>query len=239
METTETTEFARILLVDDNPEIREILRVLLSAEGFSVEEAGNGQAALAKVRAAPFDLIILDVMMPGADGYTVCEGIRTESNAPILFLSAKSQEGDKLRGFSSGGDDYLSKPFSSAELIGRVKALLRRYRVYRGKKNEGAVLRAGPLTLDDRSHTVQVRGQPVSLTDTEYALLRLLLQNRGKPLSSPALFEAVWQEPYYAGANNTVMVHMRNLRKKIEEDPKHPVLLKTVWGKGYCCDEMG
>lgn len=184
-------------------------------------------------------MIILDVMMPGPDGYQTCQRIRASSNAPILFLSAKSQENDKLQGFLNGGDDYLSKPFSSNELIGRVKALLRRYQVYCGKKPTAPLLQVRHVSVDPADHTVLVHGQPVALTDTEYALLLLLLRHPGQIFSPAAVYEQVWGEPFYAGANNTVMVHIRNLRKKIEEDPKHPVILKTVWGKGYCCEKLG
>ncbi len=152
----------------------------------------------------------LDIMMPGLSGYQPCVEIRQFSNAPILFLSAKSQEDDKMLGFSSGGDDYLVKPFSYNELVSRTKALIRRYHVYQGKV--------------------------IELTDTEYALLHLLVTNRRQIFSAEHLYESVWQETYYYGANNTVMVHMRNLRRKIERDPKNPTIIKTVWGRGYRCD---
>lgn len=152
----------------------------------------------------------LDIMMPGLSGYQTCVEIRQFSNASIFFLSAKSQEDDKMLGFSSGGDDYLVKPFSYNELVSRTKALIRRYHVYQGKV--------------------------IELTDTEYALLHLLVTNRRQIFSAEHLYESVWQETYYYGANNTVMVHMRNLRRKIERDPKNPTIIKTVWGRGYRCD---
>jgi DNA-binding response OmpR family regulator len=229
-----------ILVVDDNPEIREILHILLSGEGYCIEEASNGMLALDKLHTQDFDLIILDIMMPGLNGYQTCLEIRKTSNAPILFLSAKTKDGDKTLGFSSGGDDYLAKPFSYNELISRAKALIRRYQVYKGKETimppVSSVLHYGDLQVDESNHSVLLHGQPVILTDTEYAVLVLLVKNRGKVYSAQQLYQTIWQEPYYNGANNTVMVHIRNLRKKIEPDPKNPSVIKTVWGRGYCCD---
>lgn len=234
-------ETSCILVVDDNPEIREILRILLTGEGYAVEEAADGVAALRQLQNHTFDLIILDIMMPGMNGYQTCLEIRRTSNAPILFLSAKTKDGDKMLGFSSGGDDYLAKPFSYSELVGRAGALLRRYQVYRGKaelagQRAPAALQYEGLQVREEDCNVTLRGRPVELTDTEYALLLLFLKHRGKIFSAQQLYEAVWQEPYYAGANNTVMVHIRNLRKKIEDDPANPGVIKTVWGRGYRCD---
>ena len=231
----------RILVVDDNPEIREIIRVLLSGEGYRVLEAGNGSVALEALEKDAFDLIILDIMMPGMNGYETCGRIREKSNAPILFLSARTTDSDKLLGFSSGGDDYLAKPFSYSELLGRAKALLRRYHVYQGKNEAGERRTSGviiyhELEIDTFRETVRRDGELVELTDTEYAMLKLLVTNRREVFSAQRLYEAVWNEPYYYGASNTVMVHIRNLRRKIERDPQNPVLIKTTWGKGYHCD---
>lgn len=231
----------RILVVDDNPEIREIIRVLLSGEGYTVLEAGSGIAALEALGKDAFDLIILDIMMPGMNGYETCGRIREKSNAPILFLSARTTDSDKLLGFSSGGDDYLAKPFSYSELLGRAKALIRRYHVYQGKSSVEAAPKSGvisyhELQLDLERETVSRAGKPVELTDTEFSLLKLMVTNRRQIFSAQRLYEAVWREPYYYGASNTVMVHIRNLRRKIEEDPQNPVLIKTTWGKGYHCD---
>ena len=240
---------SRVLIVDDNPEIREIIHILLGGEGYDIEEAKNGNEAILKTKENAFDLIILDIMMPGMDGYHTCMEIRKESNAPILFLSAKTQEGDKMLGFSSGGDDYLAKPFSYNELVSRAKALIRRYQVYKGKQERRQIpadgqeassgkntLRLHNLEIDEMSETVTRNGIQVDLTDTEYEVLHLLVKNRRQIFSAERLYEAVWQEPYYYGANNTVMVHIRNLRRKIEKDPKNPELIKTVWGRGYRCD---
>ena len=229
-----------ILIVDDNPEIREIIKILLTGEGYHVTEAQDGAEALKELDNCSFDLIILDVMMPGMNGFETCFQIRDSSNAPILFLSARTADNDKTLGFSSGGDDYLEKPFSYAELVGRVKALIRRYHVYRGKEQNEASVSAGLLTLSgltidtEREH-VFLDGRQIELTTTEYEMLKLFAENRRQIFSAQQLYEAVWKEPYYYGANNTVMVHIRNLRRKIEKDPQNPVLIQTAWGRGYHC----
>lgn len=231
---------SRILIVDDNPEIREIIQILLTGEGFSVEEAGDGDTALKLLAEQSFDLIILDIMMPGLNGYQTCLEIRRTSNAPILFLSALTKDSDKTLGFSSGGDDYLAKPFSYNELINRSKALIRRYQVYRGKESPAPapsrILHYRHLEIDEAKEQVKAGGALLDLTDTEYAVLLLLVKNRHQIFSAERLYESIWNEPYYYGANNTIMVHIRNLRKKIEKDPKNPDIIKTVWGKGYRCD---
>lgn len=257
-----------ILIVDDNPEIREIINVLLGGEGYDVFEAENGNRALELIGKQDFDLIILDIMMPGPNGYQTCRKIREQSNAPILFLSARTKESDKTLGFSSGGDDYLAKPFSYNELISRSKALIRRYQVYKGKNetdNQGeyatgqiagqtatqaATANAGSgnadsqhkllifhdLEIDQTVREAHKNGKLLELTETEYSMLELLVANRHQTFSAQRLYEAVWQEPYYYGANNTITVHIRNLRSKVERDPGNPELIKTVWGKGYRCD---
>lgn len=244
-------EPSRILIVDDNSEIREIIHILLGGEGFDILEASDGQQALDLMKKMDFDLIILDIMMPGINGYQTCIEIRKNSNAPILFLSARTKDSDKTLGFSSGGDDYLAKPFSYNELISRAKALIRRYQIYRGKdasqkaNSDGYVsdkkepeepLIFHHLRINESKEEVTSGGAPLELTDTEYAMLLLLVKHRRQIFSAQHLYESVWNEPYYYGANNTVMVHIRNLRLKIEKDPKNPELIKTVWGKGYRCD---
>lgn len=230
-----------VLVVDDNPEIREIIQILLSGEGYQTAEAEDGAAALRQLQEQSFDLIILDIMMPGLNGYQTCMEIRKISNAPILFLSARTKDSDKMLGFSSGGDDYLAKPFSYSELVGRAKALIRRYHIYRGseapmQKPETSVIHFHGLEIDTEQETVCKKGILLELTDTEYAILKLLVTNRHQIFSAERLYESIWNEPYYYGANNTIMVHIRNLRRKIEEDAKNPVLIKTLWGKGYRCD---
>lgn len=229
---------SRILIVDDNPEIREVVTVLLEGEGFLLEEAADGKEALEKIKRNSYDLILLDVMMPGLDGYQTCVEIRKKSNVPILFLSARTQVEDKILGFSCGGDDYLPKPFSYPELISRVKALVRRYHVYQGsgaEKNEKKLC-CGELEVYPEKGIVWRNGQEISLTDTEFSILCLLLKHRKQIFSVERLYESVWEEDYYYGASNIVMVHIRNLRSKIEEDPHDPKIIRTVWGRGYRCD---
>lgn len=230
---------ARILIVDDNPEIREIIQILLSGEGYETEEAKDGLTALEQLKEKSFDLIILDIMMPHLNGYQTCLEIRKFSNAPILFLSARTKESDKTLGFLSGGDDYLAKPFSYNELISRAKALIRRYQVYQGKGDMPAPdskIIYHHLKIDEDSESVFDGEKQLDLTDTEFAMLLLLVKHRKQTFSAEHLYESIWNEPYYYGANNTVMVHIRNLRKKIEPDPQNPTLIKTVWGKGYRCE---
>lgn len=240
MEPINQTLF-HVLVVDDNPEIREIIQILLSNEGYQVAEAADGASALEQLKERPFDLIILDIMMPGLNGYQTCVEIRRISNAPILFLSARTRESDKMLGFSSGGDDYLAKPFSYSELTLRAKALIRRYHIYKGSGSpcqapSEPVLSYHGLEINTETEEVSRDGKTLNLTDTEYAMLKLFVTNRHQIFSAEHLYESIWEEPYYHGANNTIMVHIRNLRRKIEEDPKNPVLIKTIWGKGYRCD---
>ena len=226
-----------ILIADDDSDIREVVRILLESEGFNVVEAKDGNDAVNQI-SPDIDLYILDVMMPGKSGYQVCREIRAASSAPILFLTAKSQDGDKSMGFSSGGDDYLPKPFSYTELTARVKALIRRYYVYGGKEESGQgkkiVIR--DLTIDKDACEVKVNGNDVLLTDIEYRMLLLMAENRRKVFSAQNLYESIWNEPYFYSCNNTIMVHIRNLRRKIEPDAEAPVYIKTVWGKGYRID---
>lgn len=225
-----------ILVVDDDAEIREGIGMLLS-DDYTILEAGNGQQAL-ELLTDVTDLVILDIMMPGLSGLRVYEEIRKRSMVPILFLTAKAQEADKLIGLSAGGDDYLAKPFSYAELSARVKALLRRYRVYRGKAQGGALdrdnmLSANGIKLSLDSNQVWIRGKEADLTEIEYKILRLLMQHPRRVFSTQSIYETVWNEPYFYISSGTVMVHIRKLRLKIEEDPQNPKRLKTVWGKGY------
>ena len=206
----------KILIVDDNPEIREVLNVLLSSEGYDVIEAKDGQEAIDMV-SDDIDLYILDIMMPIINGYQACVEIRKKSNAPILFLTAKGQE-----------------------LTTRVKALLRRYYVYQGKmekeENNDDNIVYNNITINPNSEAVYLNGEQIELTYLEYQILYLLLSNRKRIFSTQTLYESIWNEPYYYSANNTIMVHIRNLRKKIESDPQNPKIIKTIWGKGYRCD---
>ncbi|MBQ5406595.1 MAG: response regulator transcription factor [Oscillospiraceae bacterium] len=225
---------SRILIVDDDPDIRKVLSLLLK-DSYFVAEAADGAEAVSYLRANPdTDLVVLDVMMPGMDGLETCEKLREFSNAPVLFLTAKSAERDRVAAYQCGGDDFLSKPFSQAELLAKVSSLLRRYRQYRGKP--ASTLSLEGLELDLAGRAVKVGGRPVTLTDTEYAILEYLVQNRGKVVTAAELYEAVWGEKFLSGSGNTVMVHVLNVRRKIEENPSKPRILRTVWGRGYQID---
>lgn len=227
-------EQQKILFADDDPEIREVLRLLLTSEGYQVEEAINGEQLLQKLDDT-VDLVILDVMMPDMNGFGVCAEIRKCSAVPVLFLTAKSQDSDKTLGFSAGGDDYLVKPFSYSELISRVKAMLRRYYVYGAKQSEAdSVIRCcETVEIDPRQCVVRQKGEEVQLTETEYRILVLLASHRSKVFSAQNIYESVWNEPYFYSSNNTVMVHIRNIRRKLGDDPQNCHTIRTVWGRGY------
>lgn len=228
---------ARILLIEDDPDIREGVRLLLESEGYAVDEAADGETGLA-LAGEDTDLVILDVMMPGMSGLKVCQELRKASNVPVLFLTARAQESDKLIGLMAGGDDYLTKPFSYTELLMRTRALLRRYRVYRGKgaqpvRETPAQLNAGGIRLSTVGNQVWVDGREVRLSGLEYRLLRLLMEYPGTIFSAQTLYERVWEEPYFYSCASTVMVHVRKLRLKVERDPQRPKRIVTEWGKGY------
>lgn len=225
---------SHILIVDDDPDIRKVLFFLLK-DNYFVEEAADGAAAVEYIAAHPeTDLVVLDVMMPGMSGYEACGKIRALSNAPILFLTAKSAEADMISAYGSGGDDFLSKPFSQGEFLAKVNSLLRRYKEYRGKPAEALTIDG--LEVDLETHSVKSSGKDVTLTDTEYAILEYLLKNRGSTVTAAKLYESVWKERFLPGSGNTVMVHVLNLRRKIEETPSAPKIIRTVWGKGYQID---
>ena len=225
---------SQILIVDDDPDIRKVLSILLR-EDYAVAEAADGQAAVDYIEAHPdADLVVLDVMMPGMDGFETCDRIRARSNVPILFLTAKSAEADRLSAYRSGGDDFLSKPFSQGEFLAKVSSLLRRYKEYRGKPP--AALMLDDLEVDLSTRSVKSKGKELFLTDTEYSILEYLLKNRGKTVTASEIYEAVWKERFLQGSGNTVMVHVLNLRRKIEETPSNPKIIRTVWGKGYQID---
>lgn len=225
---------SHILIVDDDPDIRKVLFFLLK-DNYFVEEAADGAAAVEYIAAHPeTDLVVLDVMMPGMSGYEACGKIRALSNAPILFLTAKSAEADMISAYGSGGDDFLSKPFSQGEFLAKVNSLLRRYKEYRGKPAEALTIDG--LEVDLETHSVKSSGKDVTLTDTEYTILEYLLKNRGSTVTAAELYESVWKERFLPGSGNTVMVHVLNLRRKIEETPSAPKIIRTVWGKGYQID---
>lgn len=226
----------RVLIADDEPDIRNLVSIFLQKNGYTVFTAKNGGEAVRELRQnGEFDLVIMDIMMPDMDGIRACREIRTFSTVPLLFLTAKTQEADKQQAYEIGGDDYLGKPFSQNELLMKVSSLIRRYRVYRGKEASSKSAVAG-IEIETETHQVKKNGVPVNMTEKEYAILQFFLSHRGQPVDVASLYEGVWNEKYLPSSNNTVMVHILNLRKKLEDDPAQPVFLRTVWGKGYQID---
>ncbi|HDR7566902.1 response regulator transcription factor [Bacillus mycoides] len=224
---------SKILIVDDDKEIRNLISVYLENEGLKTQKAEDAIEALELLEEKRFDLIILDVMMPNMDGIEACMKIREELNMPIIMLSAKSEDIDKIQGLASGADDYLSKPFNPLELIARVKSQLRRFKKYNtNTDNDKSVLEIGDLTVNTDTRQVWIRGTEVRLTPKEFDILELLARNKGIVLSVAKIYEAVWKDAFYK-SDNTVMVHITKIRDKIEEDSKHPIYIKTVWGIGY------
>lgn len=226
-----------IMIVDDEADIRTIVRILLETKGYRVIEMACGEDAVAYNRAHPdLDLVIMDIMMPGIDGIEACRQIRETSVVPLLFLTARTQDADKVAAYTTGGDDYLVKPFSQTELFMKVESLLRRYRVYYGKDALPQAEAEASLRIDDERHIVYKFNKPISLTDKEFDILRYLYENRGKTVRAVELYQHVWGEKYLPSSINTVMVHILNLRKKLEDDPSNPTLIRTIWGKGYQID---
>ena len=222
-----------VLICDDQPDIVNALKIYLTPEGYNLFEAFTGQEALDIVRKNDIHLILLDVMMPVMDGITATSKIREFSNAPIILLTAKSETEDKVLGLNVGADDYITKPFVPVEVLARVRSQLRRYdRLGSKPETVDGNLTVGGVTLDDRTKSVMVDGEAVSLTPTEYAILHLLMANPGKVFSTKVLYESVWQETAL-GSEGAVAVHIRHLREKIEINPSEPRYLKVVWGQGY------
>jgi len=227
-------DISSILIVDDDADIRNVLSLILSSQ-YQVAEAENGLAALEYIQAHPdTDLVIMDVMMPGMNGYEACDALRDYSNAPVLFLTAKSAEDDRLAAYRSGGDDFISKPFSQQELVAKIGSLLRRYKQYRGKPEP--VYQVADVVIDPSSHTISKAGEVLPMTETEYLIFEYLMKNRGSTVTTPELYEKVWGEKFLPGSANTVMVHVLNIRKKIETSSSSPKIIRTVWGKGYQID---
>lgn len=223
-----------ILIVDDDKEIAEAIAFYLRSEGYKPVIALDGVEAINLMRSDNISLIIMDVMMPGLDGIQTTMRIREEHNIPIIMLSAKSEDYDKITGLNVGADDYMTKPFNPLELIARVRSQLRRYNQL-GSSAEAVqsnVFRSGGLEIDDNAKAVTVDGEQVSLTPIEYGILRFLTASAGRVFSIEEIYENVWKEEAYS-AENTVAVHIRRIREKIEIDPKNPRYLKVVWGIGY------
>ena len=230
-----------ILVCDDEEDIVAALKIYLEADGYCVHAAYTGADALKIVREEPVQLALMDIMMPGMDGITAMAKLREFSNIPVILLTAKSEDSDKILGLSVGADDYITKPFNPIEVIARVKSQLRRYTSLGGKSGGGndnpSLLTNGGIAMDDGAKVVTVDGEPVALTPIEYNILRLLLKNPGRVYSTAQIYEQVWNDPAL-GSENTVAVHIRHLREKIEIDPANPRYLKVVWGLGYKMEKM-
>ncbi len=230
---------SKILIVDDDREIVKAIDRLLSMEGYEVLKAYNGLEAMEILVSTQIQLIVLDIMMPRLDGLSATMKIRQMQNIPIILLSAKSEDSDKILGLSMGADDYITKPFHPQELVARVKSQLRRYLVLGDAGNHGTsgTILLGRLRLDTVSKQLYVDGDPVKLTATEYRILELLMRNAGRVFSAEEIYERIWNEPAYS-VENTVMVHIRRIREKIEINPKEPNYLKVVWGIGYKMEKL-
>ena len=222
----------RILIVEDEESLADSIRYNLEREGFSVDVAGDGRRALERFRESPANLVILDLMLPEVSGLDVCRTIRTESSVPIIMVTAKDAEADRVSGLELGADDYVTKPFSMRELISRVRANLRRVRMAEPAASTDDVLRGGPIELDVARHEARVRGEPVAFPPKEFELLETLLRRQGRLLTRDLLIDEVWGSDYF-GDTKTLDVHVKRIRKKIEEDPHNPVHLVTVRGLGY------
>lgn len=223
-----------ILVCDDDKEIVEAISIYLKQEGYTVVPAYNGREALEIAKKQEIHLIILDIMMPEMDGIHALLKLREDSSIPVILLSAKSEDVDKILGLNVGADDYVTKPFNPLELIARVKSQLRRYTKLGGMEipDNKNVLVNGAITLDREQKLVTVDGEPVKLTPTEFKILQLLMENVGSVFSSTQIYERIWEEDAYA-TDNIVSVHIRRIREKIEIDPKNPDYVKVMWGVGY------
>jgi DNA-binding response OmpR family regulator len=232
-----------ILVADDESDIRALLRILLEKDGYCVLEAADGLEALKQVNDHEnIALILLDIMMPHLDGFETARALRKSTDAPILFLTARSSDADKTAAYGNGGDDYIVKPFHATDLRLKIRAMLARYEKYRARGEESAetadgIIRfTGDVEWDPEEKAIYRLGERVELTEREYLLFARLAESRGENLTPSTLYEDVWGEAYLASSSNTVIVHIANLRRKLEKEPSSPALIRTVWGKGYRID---
>lgn len=226
----------KVLIVDDEQEIADLVAVYLESEGYEVYKFYTAKEALACIKTTELDLAILDVMLPQVNGFTICQEIRKKYHYPVIMLTAKDEEIDKITGLTLGADDYITKPFRPLEMVARVKAQLRRYKRYNpattAKEEEHILYHAG-LTINIQSHECTLNEKKLDLTPTEFEILRILCQQKGKVVSSEALFHEIWKDEYYQKSNNTITVHIRHLREKLSDSAERPKYIHTVWGVGY------
>lgn len=225
----------KILVVDDEHEIADLVAVYLENENYMVYRYYTAEEALACIRKEELDLAILDVMLPGMSGFEICRRIREHHTYPVIMLTAKDAEVDKITGLTLGADDYITKPFRPLEMMARVKAQLRRYKKYNpasGGEDENVLYHSG-LTINVSSHECTLNGQRLELTPTEFEILKILCQRRGRVVSSEELFHEIWKDEYYQKSNNTITVHIRHIREKLGDTAERPKYIHTVWGVGY------
>jgi two-component system response regulator VanR len=227
----------KILIADDEHDIADLIEVYLQNENYTVYKYYSASEALTCIGSVKLDLAILDIMMPDISGFELCRKIREQYNFPVIMLTAKDEETDKITGLTLGADDYVTKPFRPLELIARVKAQLRRYKKYNSIKEEAVeaspVLSYSGLEINTKTYECLLNEKPISLTPTEYSILRILLENKGTVVSSENLFHEIWKDEYYSKSNNTITVHIRHLREKIGDTTEESKYIKTIWGVGY------
>jgi len=225
----------KILIVEDEREIADLIELYLSNENYDVYKFYNATEALECIASTALDLAILDIMLPDSSGLSICQKIRERYNYPIIMLTAKDAETDKITGLTLGADDYMTKPFRPLELVARVKAQLRRYKKYSGdtqKSDTGLIVHAG-LTINVNTREVLLNEEPIALTPTEFSILRILCEHQGAVVSSEKLFHEIWGDEYFTKSNNTITVHIRHLREKLGDTMDNPRYIRTVWGVGY------
>ena len=226
----------KIMVVDDEHEIADLIEVYLKNENYEVFKFYSSKEALACVGEVKLDLAILDIMMPEMDGFTLCQKIRENHTFPVIMLTAKDEEADKITGLTFGADDYITKPFRPLELVARVKAQLRRYKRYNPslpEEKEADIISHSGLMLNIKTHECHLNEEPVTLTPTEFTILQILLENKGNVISAEDLFHRIWEDEYYSKRNNTITVHIRHLREKLNDSVDNPKYIKTIWGVGY------
>ncbi|WP_416324950.1 VanR-ABDEGLN family response regulator transcription factor [[Eubacterium] hominis] len=224
----------KLLVVDDEKEIANLVTIYLTNEGYEVDVFYNGEDALQSIQHIEYDLAILDVMLPDVDGFTICRKIRERHTYPIIMLTAKEQDIDKITGLTIGADDYMTKPFQPLELVARVKAQLRRYKRYNHSSPiHNSIRTYSGLYLDQDQHLAKLNEKPLNLTPIEFSILWYLCSRQGKVVNARELYQAIWKEEYLTSSNNTLMVHIRHIREKMKDDAEHPKYIKNVWGVGY------